>query len=186
MKFKSQKKMYKQDNVPLLRIRSSRLLSQVSFYFLVLVFCFTPYCSYAQGKPQHLADHRPLMNKIWETFDMLMYKVEKADGKTRYTAYFPPALKDLNGKNVTIQGYMIPITTGRKHAHFLLSVLPVFQCMFCGQNGIPSMVEIKMKDNIKINFTDRPITVTGVVLLNGTDQNHAEIQLQNAIVKNND
>ena len=34
------------------------------------------------NEAQHLTDHKPLMNNVWETFDMLMYKVTKENGKT--------------------------------------------------------------------------------------------------------
>jgi len=129
----------------------------------------------------HLVDHKPLMNAVWETFDQLMYKVTQKDGQTIYTPHFPESLKRLDGKTVTLKGYMVPIEPGRRHNVFLLSVLPVYQCMFCGQNGIPPMAEIIMADNTKLTFGEEPITIRGTVFLNAKDENRAEIQLHKAV-----
>lgn len=106
---------------------------------------------------EHLIDHKPLMNEIWEEFDLLMYKVEKKGGNTTYTPYFPPALQELHGKFVRIQGYMVPLKSGLRHNRFLLSVLPIHQCMFCGENGISAMVEINLHGNNKVRISDKPI-----------------------------
>ncbi|SEK60611.1 hypothetical protein [Parapedobacter koreensis] len=134
-----------------------------------------------EADPNHLVDHKPLMNAVWETFDELMYKVTHKDGQTIYTPHFPESLKRLDGKTVTLKGYMVPIEPRRRHNVFLLSVLPVYQCMFCGQNGIPPMAEITMADNTKLTFGEEPITIKGTVFLNGKDENRAEIQLHGAI-----
>ncbi len=152
------------------------------FYLLAIglsLFC-TLSTAQTASKRNHLSDHKPMMNNTWTIFDQLMYKVEKRDGKTRYTPFFPTALKALDGKEVVISGYMVPIHAGRRHHHFMLSVLPVFQCMFCGQDGIPAMVEVRVNQGKKIMFTEEPMTITGTVFLNASDENHSEIQLHQA------
>lgn len=121
------------------------------------------------------------MNAVWETFDQLMYKVGKKGGETTYTPYFPPPLLRLKGKIVTIRGYMVPIRAGRHHQVFLLSVLPVYQCMYCGSNGIPPMVEVTLSGNTKLRFSEEPISIRGTVFLNGEDGSRTEIQLREAV-----
>ncbi len=138
-------------------------------------------CRAQQADAVHLVDHKPLMNLVWKTFDQLMYKVTQQNGQTVYTPYFPEALKRLHGRTVTLRGYMVPIESGRRHHIFLLSVLPVYQCMFCGQNGIPPMAEITMADNTKLTFSEEPIAIRGTIYLNETDETRTEIQLRNAI-----
>lgn len=128
----------------------------------------------------HLVDHKPLMNTVWDAFNTLMYKVTKKDGQTLYTPHFPESLNRLNGKRVVLRGYMIPIGHGRRHDVFLLSVLPIHQCMFCGQNGIPPMAEVTLSGNKRILFTEDPITIRGTVYLNATDEKRTEIQLREA------
>ncbi len=139
-----------------------------------------------QVKAQHdpgsgVPDHTPMMTEVWETFDLLMYKVTRTDGKSTYTPHFPPKLQALENKTVTLPGYMVPIESGRQHSNFMLSVLPLMQCMFCGSNGIPPMVEIKIKKG-KVTFSDDPIKIRGRVHLDASLQGNAEIQLLDAEV----
>ncbi len=162
-----------------------RQTNKYNVYLLVIGLNFFCTLSIAQtvGKENHLNDHRPLMNKTWTIFDQLMYKVEKRNGNTYYTPFFPAALKALHGKKVVISGYMVPIHSGRRHHHFMLSVLPVFQCMFCGQDGIPAMVEVQVNQGKKIMFSEEPMTIIGTVFLNAHDEKHSEIQLHQAQVQ---
>lgn len=154
---------------------------------LIVIISFS-YHVRAQQNPteiQHIQDHKPLMNKVWETFDMLMYKVTKENGKTIYTPHFPPPLAALDGKTVELQGYMIPMKSGFRHNSFMLSVLPIQQCMFCGQNGIPAMVEIILSDGKKERMSDRPVTIKGKTVLNRKEKNRLEIWIDNASIVNN-
>lgn len=160
-----------------------RFLPGYGFRFVVFVYVFHLFPVWAlaqQPDATHLVDHKPLMNAVWETFDQLMYKVTHKDGQTIYTPHFPEPLARLNGKTVTIKGYMVPIEPGRRHHVFLLSVLPVYQCMFCGQNGIPPMAEITLAEGAKLTFSEEPISIRGTVFLNAKDETRAEIQLREA------
>lgn len=151
---------------------------KILLFFLFVFGCATGFAQ--QPDRTHLQDHKPLMNEVWKTFDLLMYKVTKQGGKTVYTPHFPERLRRLNGKTVTVSGYMIPFKAGRRHNAFLLSVLPVHQCMFCGQNGIPSMVEVTLAHGKRIGVSEKPITIQGVVYLNSNDKDRTEIQLRDA------
>lgn len=135
-----------------------------------------------QTDDPHLADHRPLMNPVWEAFNELAYEeVFGEAGSVIYKPYFSRNLRKLNGKTVSIQGYMIPKEPVRHHEIFLLSVLPVFQCMFCGKDGIPPMVQIILANGNKLQFTQEPLTIRGVVFLNTNDDGATEIQLRDAV-----
>lgn len=155
---------------------------------LVLGFIIVIKSGTAQQKAneaQHLTDHKPLMNSVWETFDMLMYKVTTEKGKKVYTPYFPPKLAAMNGKTITIQGYVIPMKAGFRHNRFMLSVLPIDQCMFCGQNGIPAMVEVTLSEGKKIRPSARPVQITGKTVLNGKNRSRVEIWIDNAVLIEN-
>jgi hypothetical protein len=125
----------------------------------------------AQSPPDHLA----LMNSTWELLDMMKYK---PDAKGKPVAYFPPILMEMNKAVVELPGYMVPLKSGFVHSDFMLSVLPVLQCQFCGHANIPKMVEVHLLKPIP--YTDRPFDVKGTLILNGTDANHAEFILENA------
>jgi len=126
-------------------------------------------------------DHTPMMNETWERINKLMYKVERKDDQTVYTPYFPDELKAIDSKTVTLPGYLVPMNSGREHDNFMLSVLPIMQCMFCGQGDVPPMVEIFMKKGTKVRFTEEPIKIRGRVRLNSdTKSGNSEIQILDA------
>lgn len=128
-----------------------------------------------------IPDHTPMMNDTWETINKLMYKVTHKDDQTIYTPHFPDELKAIDKKTVTLPGYLVPLNGGRDHETFMLSVLPIMQCMFCGQGDIPPMIEIFMKKGKKVRFTEEPIKIKGTVRLNSnTQEGNAEIQILDA------
>jgi len=131
---------------------------------------------------QQVPDHKSMMNTTWERIDELMYKVNTLDdGTTVYTPFFPAPLKELDNATVVLPGYMVPLQLGKEHHMFMLSVLPVMQCMFCGQNGIPPLVQVTLK-NGKARFSDVPFKIKGRIHLNTDLEKGAEVQILDAEV----
>jgi uncharacterized protein len=64
----------------------------------------------------------------------------------------------LNDKKVTIFGFIIPLETGTKQRHFLLSAVPP-GCPFCMPTGPEGIVEILSKDPVE--YGDQPIAMVG-------------------------
>lgn len=132
-----------------------------------------------------IPDHTPMMNETWEVINTLMYKVTKKGNETMYTPHFPDELKSLEGKIVELPGYLVPLHGGRSHDTFMLSVLPIMQCMFCGTNDIPPMIEIVMKKGKNVRFTEDPIRIKGKVFLNSDiTKGNAEVQILEAELVN--
>lgn len=152
-------------------------------YILIVSLLFTAILSHAQiGSFPNLEvpDHTPMMNSTWEAIDKMMYRVTTQDNKKIYTPHYPPELKKLENKVVELPGYLVPLTSGRQHKTFMLSVLPITQCQFCGTNGIPPMVEIFMK-NGTVKFTEDPIKIKGMMKFNPEPlKGNAEIQIIHA------
>lgn len=125
-------------------------------------------------------DHTPMMNSTWEAIDKMMYKVSTEGNKKVYTPAYPEPLKKLENKVVELPGYMVPLKSGRNHDTYMLSVLPITQCQFCGTNGIPPMVEIFMKKGT-VKYTDEPIKIKGKMVFNPEPlKGNAEIQIVGA------
>lgn len=130
-----------------------------------------------------IPDHKPMMNEVWEKINTLMYKVTKKENETIYTPHFPPELKALGDQVVELPGYLVPMHSGRNHDTFMLSVLPIMQCMFCGQNEIPPMIEVFMKGGKSVRFTEEPIRIKGKMYLNpDISKGNSEIQILEAEV----
>jgi len=158
-----------------------------------LLFLLTGILSFGLAKGQaerfsemEVPDHTPMMNSTWEAIDKMMYKVTLDGNKKVYTPTYPPPLKALENKVVELPGYLVPLNSGRTHKTFMLSVLPIMQCMFCGSDGIPPMVEIFMKGSSSVKFTEEPIKIRGKMKFNPEPlKGNAEIQIVEAeIVKN--
>lgn len=80
---------------------------------------------------------------------------------------FSAAAKSLNGKQVTLPGYMIPFDTGSKGTNFMFSSMPINACFFCGVGGPESVVQVTMKQ--PLTFHDKPIEIKGILRLNDQD-----------------
>jgi len=136
-----------------------------------------------QFSEMDVPDHTPMMNSTWEAIDKMMYKVTLEGNKKVYTPTYPPPLKALENKVVELPGYLVPLNSGRSHSTFMLSVLPIMQCMFCGSDGIPPMVEILMKKGASVKFTEEPIKVKGRMKFNPEPlKGNAEIQIVDAVL----
>lgn len=155
----------------------------------ITLVVFLLLASFQLAKSQQLTDqvpdHTPMMNATWELINTLMYKVEGTGNNKTYTPHFPDKLKSLNNKTVTLPGYLVPLNAGRNHDNFMISVLPIMQCMFCGTNDIPPMVEVFLKNGTKIRYTEDPIKIKGRMHLNSNiHTGNSEIQIFDAeIVK---
>ena len=64
----------------------------------------------------------------------------------------------LDNKKVTIYGFIIPLETGTRQRHFLLSAVPS-GCPFCMPVGPEGIVEILSKEPVE--FGDQPIAMVG-------------------------
>jgi hypothetical protein len=79
-----------------------------------------------------------------------------------YTASFPPEVRGLQGTQVTLSGFMLPMDTARKSKHFLLSrYTPV--CFFCPPGEPNEVVEVVSRSGVKL--TDGMVTLSGKLTL---------------------
>ena len=89
---------------------------------------------------------------------------------------FSTGAKSLNGKTITLPGYMIPFQSGIKGNHFMLSSLPINACFFCGVGGPETVIEVSMKD--PLTYSEKPVELRGVLKLNDTDPDKMIYQLE--------
>lgn len=99
----------------------------------------------------------------WRTLGNV--RVEERNGF--YYPTFSSEVKKLDGTNVTLQGFMLPLENSEKQRHFLLSATPP-SCFFCLPGGPESIVEIKTSE--AVDYTFDPVTINGKLeLLQGGD-----------------
>lgn len=93
---------------------------------------------------------------------------------------FGESVKKLEGKEVSIKGYMIP--TDVSGETYVISANPMSSCFFCGGSGPESMVEVNFKKKKNRFKTDEIRTIKGMLKLNQLDVEHMNFILNKAEV----
>lgn len=113
-------------------------------------------------------------------------KVEnRFDASEGYEVSYPvfgEKAKSLDGKIITVKGYMIPYEVYLGPKYFILSALPIAACFFCGGAGPETVMEVFTKDAIEL--TDKTIQVRGRLELNPDDPDHMMYILRDAELVN--
>jgi uncharacterized protein len=90
----------------------------------------------------------------WKTFA----QVELERSSNRIAPRFSDAVAALDQKQVKVQGFMMPLDVGEKHALFILSAVPP-TCGFCMPGGPEAVVEVRATRPLA--YTDNAVTLTG-------------------------
>jgi uncharacterized protein len=104
------------------------------------------------------ADFKPLPDRKDVVSWRLLSQVELVKQKDRYVPKFAAGVTALDQKEVKVQGFMMPLQTGDRQTHFVLSAMPA-SCAFCMPGGPEAMVEIKTRTPVKYTF--EPVVVSG-------------------------
>ncbi|MBK1438692.1 hypothetical protein JHJ32_01705 [Parapedobacter sp. ISTM3] len=136
--------------------------------------------SLQQGLAQSSHDgqilHEGMMNATWRAINNA---TNSGNGNGTFSTNLSAEIRALNNKVVNLAGYVIPIESGRTHKWFMLSVLPIMQCMFCGQDGIPPMIEVVMKEEA-VPYSDFPVELKGRLYFKESTDGSGSIQLLDA------
>lgn len=77
---------------------------------------------------------------------------------------FSEALLAGEGKQLMLEGFIIPLEQESDQDYFILSRFPYQSCFFCGAAGPETVVEVYSDRNFR--FTDERVRVTGTLRLN--------------------
>jgi hypothetical protein len=108
---------------------------------------------------------------IWKTLSRITYKKEYNElmGFKVDVPVFSPEVKKLEGKVVTVRGYIIPVEGYKSHTEFVFSAFPYSMCFFCGGAGPETVMEIYAKRPVE--YSAEAITLRGKLSLNDSDIN---------------
>lgn len=98
--------------------------------------------------------------KIWKT----LARVTKPAAEPGAEPGFHASITALVDTEIEITGYIMPLETGDRQQHFLLSPFP-HNCPFCATLGPESLVEVFCTAPIKMTF--KAVTLTGMFRLAG-------------------
>lgn len=119
---------------------------------------------------------------IWSLFAKTRYTERLNREISMYFLYptFPSELKDLEGKEITISGFFIPLDF-EDNKTIILSKFPMAQCFFCGGAGSESVAVAYLKDKPSKRFkTDQIIKVKGKLMLNEKDVDELNFIIKDA------
>jgi hypothetical protein len=91
---------------------------------------------------------------------------------------FSNQVKSLQGKVVTLPGYLVPFDGGLKAKKFMLSSLPLNACFFCGVGGPETVIEVISAE--EVTYTEKPVEISGILRLNDSDPDKMIYTLEKA------
>jgi hypothetical protein len=118
----------------------------------------------------------------WHTLEDVSFTNKYSEEVKAYFYYptFGESLKKLNGKEVILRGYMLPLVPDE--GFYILSANPYAACFFCGQSGPESIVELKLKPGHPKFRMDQVVTIKGRLKLNRDDIHQCNYILEEAEV----
>jgi len=93
---------------------------------------------------------------------------------------FSKEVKALEGKEIIIKGYIIPVEGYKSHKEFVFSAFPYNMCFFCGGAGPETVMEVSASEPIK--YTAETVTIKGKLALNSTDINKLIYSISDAVL----
>lgn len=135
----------------------------------------------AQAQSADPTQFKPLPERNDVVSWKLFAKVELVRQKDRYVPKFATDVAALDNRQVKVQGFMMPLQTGDKQTHFVLSAMPQ-TCAFCMPGGPEQLVEVKAKQAVKYTF--EPVVLTGKLAVLEDDPTGVFYRLTDAIPAN--
>jgi len=143
---------------------------------LLYILCLFAFSAYSQQRSPSTYSGFPSL--VWpKLYDIRFEKAKDTFGEYEKPV-FSQETKALDGKAVTLPGYMVPFENGSKGKVFMLTSLPLNACFFCGVGGPESVVEVYLKETV--TYTEKPIEIKGVLRLNATDPDKMIYRIEQA------
>jgi uncharacterized protein len=116
-------------------------------------------------------------DQIWKNFGKCKVKIDK---DLSYNITYIPEVKALQGKEITISGFMMPLEAKEKFSHYLLSKnAPT--CAFCPPGAPNEVVEVfSIKPTA---WKENLITISGTLVLVNDKQKGVFFQMKDAVVR---
>ncbi|WP_293311933.1 hypothetical protein [Pedobacter sp. UBA5917] len=141
-------------------------------YFILLLL----FGNVALAQTQKHNPNDQLRSLNWDVIGSVKFELTE---KNELFPMFSESIKRFDNREFDLTGYLIPIKSGQKQQKFLLATLPINQCYFCGQNGVPVMIMIEMESATA--YSEKPIHVKGILKLEQKDASYAPpITIKNA------
>lgn len=148
-------------------------------YLLVLVVLFV---GTLQGTTQ--ADVMKKDEGSWNTLSMVTFQrtFDEEFGIDVEKPIISPIIQAMDGKEIELEGYIIPLTGKIEQSHFMLSKFTQNMCFFCGKAGPETAAQVFTKDGKKVAYTDEKVRVRGILRVNVTDVTSLLYTIENGVM----
>jgi len=116
----------------------------------------------------------------WKTLSKITFKkqFDELMGFKVDVPVFSKEIKELEGKEIYIKGYIIPVEGYKSHKEFIFSAFPYNMCFFCGGAGPETVMEVLTIDPLE--YTAESVKLKGKLQLNNEDINQLMYKLVDA------
>lgn len=90
--------------------------------------------------------------------------------------------KSLEGKEIEVDGYIIPLKGKLDQNHFMLSKFTQNMCFFCGKAGPETAMQVFLANGKKVAYSDDKIKVKGILRINENDPGGLLYTLDDAVL----
>ncbi len=139
---------------------------------LVYLIISMPILAAAQGDPDY---------KTWKILAQVDYEKSQDEYGEIYVPKFSESIQELEGKEITLPGYIIPFEGLFNPDEVIVSSLPIASCFFCGSGGPETVAKAFLAEDIR--YTAKTVNVTGRLELNNEDANELMFILRDAKVE---
>lgn len=138
----------------------------MSRLILLFVFAILGSSVYAQDATADTKDEN-----VWKTLSKITYKKEYDEflGFKIDKPVFAAQVEELEGKEITVKGYIIPVEGYKSHNEFIFSAYPYNMCFFCGGAGPETVMEVESLEAVE--YTAEQVVLKGKLKLNADDVN---------------
>lgn len=119
---------------------------------------------------------------LWKTLSKITYKkkYDELMGFKIDIPVFSNKIKELDGKEVVVKGYIIPVEGYKSHKEFILSAFPYNMCFFCGGAGPETVMEVEATEGVE--YSAEQVLIKGKLQLNDDDINRLMYLLTDAVL----
>jgi hypothetical protein len=119
---------------------------------------------------------------IWKTLGKITFKKEYSEimGFKVDVPVFSEEVKKLEGKDIIVRGYIIPVEGYKSHKEFVFSAFPYNMCFFCGGAGPETVMEVYAKRPVE--YSAQAVTLKGKLMLNDDDINRLMYAIMDAVL----
>ncbi|MEL7221653.1 MAG: hypothetical protein AAGJ93_10060 [Bacteroidota bacterium] len=108
---------------------------------------------------------------LWQSLAKITYtkQYDELLGFKVDVPVFSEEVQALEGTEVEVKGYIIPVEGYKSHTEFIFSAFPYNMCFFCGGAGPETVMEVYADEAIE--YQTESIKIKGILELNDTDIN---------------